>query len=124
MSLHVFIRERVDTAIYEVGIRGAWDSTNVFETPAATGITSLGIDHVAILGNTVEQLAWHKAGIFKAHRAAFTVRQVPSAAQVPQTQADHKEVLLEMVEINPAISDFKIVPDADFQRQTLRLRLL
>ena len=89
MSFHVFISEGVDAAVYEVGIGGAWDSTNNFETPAVTGITTLGIDHVAVLGDTIEQISWHKSGIFK--------ENCP-------------------VKINPAISEYKIVPDADFQR--------
>ena len=121
MSFHVFISEGVDTAIYEVGIGGAWDSTNIFKSPAVTGITTLGIDHVVVLGDTIEQIAWHKAGIFKEKCPAFTVEQVPSAAQVLQDQAACKKVHLETVKINPAISDYKIVPDADFQRQNASL---
>ena len=121
LSFHVFISEEVDTAIYEVGIGGAWDSTNIFETPAVTGITTLGIDHVAVLGDTIEQIAWHKAGIFKEHCPAFTVEQVPSAARVLEDQAACKEVQLETVKISPAISEYRIVPDADFQRQNASL---
>lgn len=44
-----------------------------FEAPAATDITTLGIDHVTVLGNTIEQIAWHKSGIVKANCPAFTV---------------------------------------------------
>ena len=121
MSFHVFISEGVDAAVYEVGIGGAWDSTNIFETPAATGITTLGIDDVAVLGDTIEQISWHKSGIFKENCPAFTVEQVPSAARVLQDRAACKKVQLETVKINPAISEYKIVPDADFQRQNASL---
>ena len=121
MSFHVFISEGVDAAVYEVGIGGAWDSTNICETPAVTGITTLGIDDVAVLGDTIEQISWHKSGIFKENCPAFTIKQVPSAARVLQDRAACKKVQLETVKINPAISECKIVPDADFQRQNASL---
>jgi len=80
MSFHVLIRKGADIAVCEVGIGGAWDSTNIFEASAITGITTLGIDRVAVLGDTIEQIAWYKSGIFKANCPAFTVEQVPAAA--------------------------------------------
>lgn len=65
MAFHVFIQERVDVVILEVGIGGEYDSTNVIESPLVCCITSLGFDHVNLLGNTIESIAFHKAGIFK-----------------------------------------------------------
>lgn len=121
MSFHVFIREEVDTAIFEVGIGGAWDSTNVIEVPAVTGITTLGIDHVAILGDTIDKIAWHKGGIFKKNCPAFTVEQVPLASAVLQQRAADLEIPLKTVEIHPALFDVKILPDADYQRQNASL---
>lgn len=47
MSFHVFLKERVDAAIYEVGGGGELDSTKIIPKPIATCITTLGIDHVA-----------------------------------------------------------------------------
>lgn len=64
LSMHVFMREGVDAAVYEVGVGGENDSTNVFERPAVTGVKTLGIGHVASLGDMVDKIAWHKAGIF------------------------------------------------------------
>lgn len=99
MSFHVFLQEKVDIAIYEVGVGGAWDSTNIVERPSVTGITTLGIDHVAVLGDTIEQIAWHKAGIFKTGTPAFTIEQVPGAAKVLKDRAAERNVHLETVEI-------------------------
>ena len=65
MALFVFVREKVDVAILEVGIGGQYDSTNVVRTPRVCGITSLDLDHTSILGNTLKTIAWQKAGIFK-----------------------------------------------------------
>ena len=65
MAFHTYMSEGVDAAVIECGIGGAYDSTNVIQQPAVTGITSLGIDHVGVLGNTLPEIAWHKAGIIK-----------------------------------------------------------
>jgi folylpolyglutamate synthase len=65
VALHAFIQEKVDCAILEVGVGGEYDSTNIIEKPIVCGITALGLDHVSVLGNTIDQIAWHKAGIIK-----------------------------------------------------------
>ncbi|KAJ3043705.1 Folylpolyglutamate synthetase [Rhizophlyctis rosea] len=65
MAFHAFLSENIDVVVLEVGLGGEYDSTNVIEKPVVCGITSLGIDHVAILGNTLTQIAWHKGGIMK-----------------------------------------------------------
>jgi dihydrofolate synthase/folylpolyglutamate synthase len=64
MAFDHFVREQVDVAVIEVGLGGRLDSTNVI-TPVAAGISSIGIDHVQYLGDTLEQIASEKAGIFK-----------------------------------------------------------
>ncbi|MBK5187082.1 MAG: bifunctional folylpolyglutamate synthase/dihydrofolate synthase [Gemmatimonadaceae bacterium] len=64
MAFEHFVRERVDVAVIEVGLGGRLDSTNVI-TPVAAGVSSIGIDHVQYLGNTLEEIAREKAGIFK-----------------------------------------------------------
>ena len=88
MAFHTYMSESVDTAVIECGIGGEYDSTNVLVCPTVTGITSLGIDHTAILGNTIEEIAWHKAGIMKINAPCFTVEQPQSAFEVLQQRAD------------------------------------
>lgn len=123
MSFHVFLRENVDAAVYEVGIGGAHDATNIIEHPAATAITTLGIDHTAALGNTIEEITWHKAGIMKSGCPSFTIKQVPKAVPVLQEQAKEKGVDLEVVKINPALKTVHILPAADFQRKNASLAI-
>ena len=125
MSFHVFLQEDVDTAIYEVGIGGAWDSTNIIEQPAVTGITALGIDHVAVLGDTIEQITWHKSGIFKQGCPAFSAeQQAKAASEVLERRAVEKQPLsLQFIGIHPAMAEIKIQPDADYQRQNASLAL-
>ena len=65
MAVIVFLQEKVDVAVIEVGIGGAFDRTNVISKPVVCGVTSLGLDHLNLLGSTIEEIAWHKGGIFK-----------------------------------------------------------
>lgn len=65
MAFHIFVKENVDVAIMEVGIGGEYDTTNVVRKPVVCGVTSLGLDHVSVLGDTIEKIAWQKGGIFK-----------------------------------------------------------
>ncbi len=60
-----FAHARVDVAVVETGLGGRLDSTNVVQ-PLAAGVTSIGFDHMEYLGNTLEEIAREKAGIFKA----------------------------------------------------------
>ncbi|RZB86641.1 Folylpolyglutamate synthase isoform B [Glycine soja] len=82
LAFKIFISEQVDAAIIEVGLGGKEDSTNVIKEPTVCGITSLGMDHTEILGDTIGQIASHKAGIFKPKVPAFTVPQPPEAMDV------------------------------------------
>ncbi|XP_013368622.1 PREDICTED: folylpolyglutamate synthase, mitochondrial isoform X2 [Chinchilla lanigera] len=75
MAFHVFLQEKVDLAVVEVGIGGAYDCTNIVRKPVVCGVTSLGLDHTSLLGDTVEKIAWQKGGIFKPGIPAFTVLQ-------------------------------------------------
>jgi dihydrofolate synthase/folylpolyglutamate synthase len=64
MALDYFLDEQVDIAIVEVGLGGLLDSTNVVK-PMLTAITTIGKDHTEILGDTLEKIAFQKAGIIK-----------------------------------------------------------
>lgn len=64
MAFDFFARERVDTAVIETGLGGRLDSTNII-LPELSIITSIGLDHKDILGDTIEQIAREKAGIIK-----------------------------------------------------------
>lgn len=121
MSYHVFLSEGVDAAVYETGIGGEYDATNVVERPVASGISTLGIDHVFVLGDSVDKIAWHKAGIMKPGSPAFTIEQVPSAAEVLKKRATEKGVDLKVLDIDPRLASVKIRPDAAFQKKNATL---
>ncbi|RSL69820.1 Folylpolyglutamate synthase [Fusarium sp. AF-6] len=123
MSWHVFLQEGVDVAVYETGIGGEYDATNVVERPVASGISTLGIDHVFALGDTVAKIAWHKAGIMKTGSAAFTIEQVPDAEEVLKKRAEEKKVDLKILDIDPRLEAVKIRPDAVFQKRNATLAI-
>ncbi len=64
MAFDYFSLQKVDVAVVETGLGGRLDSTNII-TPVASCITNIGIDHTNLLGNTIEKIAWEKAGIIK-----------------------------------------------------------
>jgi len=64
MAFQYFAEEQVDIAIVEVGMGGRLDSTNLI-TPELSVITNIGLDHVQFLGDTLEKIAFEKAGIIK-----------------------------------------------------------
>lgn len=121
LSYHVFLEEGVDVAVYETGIGGEFDSTNVVERPVASGISTLGIDHVVTLGNTIEEIAWHKAGIMKTGSRAFTVEQDPRAIEALRNRADEKNVSLTVLGLDPRLKGVKIRPNALFQKKNASL---
>ena len=65
ISLEYFRRNKVDIVIFEAGMGGRLDSTNVITTPILSVITGIALDHTAFLGDTVEKIAAEKAGIIK-----------------------------------------------------------
>ena len=75
MAFSIFLDEKVDVVILEVGMGGRLDSTNVIEFPLATGISLIDLEHTEVLGNTYEEIATEKAGIFKENCPAFAVEQ-------------------------------------------------
>lgn len=85
-----FATEQVDVAIMEVGMGGLLDSTNVCQ-PILTGITTIGLDHVALLGDSLEAIAEQKAGIIKQGVPLVTGNIVPEALAVIDQIAKAKQ---------------------------------
>ena len=85
-----FASEQVDVAIMEVGMGGLLDSTNVCQ-PILTGITTIGLDHVALLGDSLEAIAEQKAGIIKQGIPLVTGHIDPEALAVIDRVAARKD---------------------------------
>lgn len=75
MAYYIFSQLDVDVWIVEVGMGGRYDATNFLdraETNSVCGVTLLDLDHTRVLGNTLEQIAWEKGGIFAVDKASTT----------------------------------------------------
>ena len=82
-----FLDKAIDIGVIETGMGGRLDSTNVIR-PKVVGITSLSLDHMNQLGNTIDSIAKEKAGVFKTGVPVVTVQQEPAAMQVLKSHAN------------------------------------
>ncbi len=84
-AMQLFIEHKVDVAILEVGLGGRLDAVNAFDADCAV-VTSVDIDHTDYLGETREQIAFEKAGIFRQGRVAIC-----ADSNAPQALIKHAE---------------------------------
>lgn len=90
MGMQLFSARNVEALVLETGMGGLRDVTNVIERPLASIITSISIDHTAFLGNTVAEIAVHKAGIIKEGCPVVYDGSAPDAAEVIKRTAGEK----------------------------------
>ncbi len=113
LAFDSFRRHKVDIAVLEVGLGGRLDATNVVH-PLVSVITSISLDHTAILGGTLAQIAREKAGILKQSIPAVTSPQDEQALEVIEQVARERNVSL--VEVSPDLEfqtgdvNFQITP--------------
>lgn len=92
MAFYIFAKENVDVAIVEVGIGGQYDSTNIVRNTEIVGITALQLEHTSLLGETLGEIAWQKAGIIKENSQVFTMHQPPICHKVIKERFIEKKV--------------------------------
>jgi len=107
MAFDFFAKNKIDIAVVEVGLGGRLDSTNIIN-PILSVITNIGYDHTDLLGETIEKIAFEKAGIIK--------KNVPVV--ISETQADAREVFTARAsetgsEISFADQNFSCILDDD-----------
>ena len=92
MAIIYFDREKVDLAVLEVGMGGRADSTNIFTSreKLISIITSISMDHMEYLGNTIEEIADAKAGIITDNGFALTTNKDPKILGVIDREAEEK----------------------------------
>ncbi len=88
-----FAQQKVDVTVLEVGLGGRLDATNVVD-PLVSVITSLSMDHMAVLGDTLAKIAYEKAGIIKPGRPVVMAPQSDDARQVIEQVAAERGSLL------------------------------
>ncbi|MDN6639611.1 MAG: bifunctional folylpolyglutamate synthase/dihydrofolate synthase [Tetragenococcus sp.] len=105
-----FKEEAIDLMIAEVGLGGLYDSTNVV-SPLLTAITTIGMDHTEVLGNTIEEIAGQKAGIIKkgvpvvtGKMTANALKVIDDTAQKQQANVSHFDKDYQIVYKGPSTS--------------------
>lgn len=100
ISACYFLKENVDFAVYEVGLGGRLDNTNVIN-PLVCVITNIEMDHMQILGDTIEKIAYEKAGIIKDNVDVITFERKKEALNVfEETCKMHNSKLIETDKVN------------------------
>ena len=94
LQFYIHAQAECDIVVLETGMGGLLDCTNVIKPPLGSVITTIGLDHTAVLGGTIEEIAAQKCGIIKNGSAAFTSRQTPGAMAVIEETAGRMNVPL------------------------------
>lgn len=93
LALWYFADQGVEIAVLEIGLGGRYDSVNVV-TPRVSAITPISYDHMAVLGNTIEEIASNKAGIIKPGVPVVIAPQRPAAEAVIRREAEQQRAPL------------------------------
>lgn len=103
MAFLYFARHNIDIAVVEVGLGGRFDATNVI-TPWASVLTNVELDHTDLLGSTIEQIAWEKAGIAK--------------KEIPLVTGERKREALAVIERECALGGAPLIYARERARRT------
>ena len=110
ISFLYFMEEKVDYALIEVGMGGRMDATNVIRHPELTVISSISYDHQAFLGDTLEEIAWQKAGIIKESCPVILSENSDEVCKVIEQEATKKKV--KCIEIEP--TDYEVLSETPY----------
>lgn len=94
LQFYIHANERCDLVVLETGMGGLLDCTNTILPPLCSVITTIGLDHTAILGSTIEEIAWQKCGIIKSGSVAVTSRQTEGVMSVIECTCKSRNVPL------------------------------
>ena len=105
MAFDYFVQEQVDIAVIEVGLGGRLDSTNII-TPEISVITNIGWDHMNILGDTLEKIAYEKAGIIKPQVPVIVGAVLPETKDVFISKAKQEDAPLTITTDQSYVADW------------------
>ncbi len=100
MAMYIFKRRNPDYIILETGLGGRLDATNVFSGPELTIITSISLDHTDILGDSIDKIAYEKAGILKQGVPCVVFANDETAASVIEGIAKQRQAPVYRIERN------------------------
>ncbi|MDO4990436.1 MAG: folylpolyglutamate synthase/dihydrofolate synthase family protein [Eubacteriales bacterium] len=101
-----YAQEACDVVVLEVGLGGRFDATNIIDAPEAAVIMNIGLDHTAVLGDTLEQIAFEKAGIIKPGTDAVLFEQGEEATGVIRRRCEELGVPLHIADFSQLVSEF------------------
>ena len=127
-----FKKKNVDIAILETGLGGRLDATNVIKKPLISVITSISFDHKERLGDTIEKIAYEKAGILKNGSKCVFLKS-NNGSETLKNEAIKKGVIFIEDDLDVSVEnnvakingeDFEFNLNGDFQKENLKLALL
>lgn len=117
-----FVRQQVEYAVVEVGIGGLLDTTNVINREDKVCVlTDIGLDHMSLLGNTLEEIATQKAGIIKLHNKVFCWQQSDDVIQTFKRAARQQQADIEVLQHTSRVGNVSFLPS--FQQRNFELAL-
>jgi dihydrofolate synthase/folylpolyglutamate synthase len=105
LALRYFAEEQVEYAVLEIGLGGRLDAVNAVRAPLVSVITSLSLDHTRVLGDTIDKIAFEKAGIIKPATPVVTAPQPPAALKVIVDTAHERNAPLYQVGVDITLPD-------------------
>ena len=109
-----FAEEHCDIVVLEVGLGGRLDATNVIAAPEAAVLMNIGLDHTAVLGDTLEQIAAEKAGILKPGCEAVAYQQQESVLEVFRQKAREVGAGLHVADFSQLVPEFDSLEGQSF----------
>ena len=97
MAFLYFKEKKCDFVVLETGLGGLYDCTNIINNPLVSVITSIGYDHMHILGNTLSEIAYQKAGIIKENSNTVIFNQEPDIDNVFINECKNKNNILHII---------------------------
>lgn len=127
MAFLYFIDKRVDYTVLEVGLGGRLDTTNVVE-PSVSVITTIGLDHIEILGDTLEEIAKEKAGIIREKGITVSSPQKLEVLKIIEERAGDKLFLIgrdsNIIKESIGVNGSRFILSGDFGEVELFIPLL
>jgi len=120
-----FAEQKCDIVVLETGMGGKFDATNTITSPIVSIITSIGKDHMYKLGNTIEEIAAHKAGIIKKgipvivypmeDNILSVIRDKASTVDAPMNLVEKQDVILKKQNVNKQTFDYKLFTNVSME---------
>lgn len=108
-------QEKCDIVVLEVGLGGRFDATNIIDSPEVAIIMNIGLDHVSVLGDNVEQIAFEKSGIIKPGCDVVLYQQDEAVSEVIRRRCDEEAAKLHIADFDAIKPEFDSLMGQSFK---------